>query len=70
AKLGRCNMDTLIALSTSIAFLFSVFNTFFPDFWYKRGIEPHVYYEAAIIIIAFVLTGKLIEERAKSNVLI
>ncbi|KAA6325010.1 Copper-transporting ATPase PacS [termite gut metagenome] len=67
AKLGRCNMDTLIALSTSIAFLFSVFNTFFPDFWYKRGIEPHVYYEAAIIIIAFVLTGKLIEERAKSN---
>ncbi|KAA6339294.1 Copper-transporting ATPase PacS [termite gut metagenome] len=66
-KLGQSNMDTLIALSTSIAFLFSLFNTFFPDFWYKRGVEPHVYYEAATIIIAFVLTGKLMEERAKGN---
>ena len=60
-------MDTLVALSTSIAFLFSVFNTFFPDFWYNRGLEPHVYYEAAVVIIAFVLTGKLMEERAKGN---
>ena len=56
-----------MALSTSIAFLFSVFNTFFPDFWYNRGLEPHVYYEAAVVIIAFVLTGKLMEERAKGN---
>ena len=61
------NMDTLVALSTSIAFLFSVFNTFFPEFWYNRGLEPHVYYEAAVVIIAFVLTGKLMEERAKGN---
>lgn len=67
AKLGRSNMDTLVALSTSIAFLFSVFNTFFPEFWYDRGLEPHVYYEASVVIIAFVLTGKLMEERAKGN---
>lgn len=67
ARLGRSSMDTLVALSTSIAFLFSVFNTFFPEFWYNRGLEPHVYYEAAVVIIAFVLTGKLLEERAKGN---
>lgn len=67
AQLGRSNMDTLVALSTSIAFLFSVFNTFFPDFWYSRGLEPHVYYEAVVVIIAFVLTGKLLEERAKGD---
>lgn len=66
-RIGRANMDTLVALSTSIAFLFSVFNTFFPDFWLNRGLEPHVYYEASVVIIAFVLTGKLMEERAKSN---
>lgn len=67
AKIGRCNMDTLVALSTSIAFLFSLFNTFFPEFWTSRGLEPHVYYEASAVIIAFVLTGKLMEERAKGN---
>lgn len=66
-KLGRSNMDTLVALSTSIAFLFSLFNTFFPEFWYERGLEPHVYYEAATVIIAFVLLGKLLEEKAKGN---
>ncbi len=67
ARLGRSSMDTLVALSTSIAFLFSAFNTFFPEFWYNRGLEPHVYYEATVVIIAFVLTGKLLEERAKGN---
>lgn len=67
AKLGSSNMDTLVALSTSIAFLFSLFNTFFPEFWQSRGLQPHVYYEAAVVIIAFVLTGKLMEERAKGN---
>lgn len=61
------NMDTLVALSTSIAFLFSLFNTFFPEFWYLRGLEPHVYYEAATVIIAFVLVGKLMEEKAKGK---
>ena len=67
AKSGRSNMDTLVALSTSIAFLFSAFNTFFFVFWYDRGLEPHVYYDASVVIIAFVLTGKLMEERAKGN---
>lgn len=61
------NMDTLVALSTSIAFLFSLFNTFYPEFWYSRGLEPHVYYEAATVIIAFVLVGKLMEEKAKGK---
>lgn len=64
---GSANMDTLVALSTAIAFLFSLFNTLFPQFWYLRGLEPHVYYEAACVIIAFVLLGKLMEERAKGN---
>jgi P-type Cu2+ transporter len=61
------NMDTLVALSTGIAFLFSTFNTFFPEFWHARGIHPHVYYEAAAVVIAFISLGKLLEERAKSN---
>lgn len=64
---GSANMDTLVALSTAIAFLFSVFNTFFPQYWIDRGIEPMVYYEAATMIIAFVLLGKFLEERAKGN---
>ena len=68
AKLGRSNMDTLVALSTSIAFLFSLFNTFFPEFWYDRGLEPHVYYGVAAVIIAFSLTGEFMEERARRNV--
>ena len=66
-KIGRSNMDTLVALSTSIAFSFSVFNTFYPEFWTSRNLEAHVYYEAATVIIAFVLLGKLLEERAKGN---
>ncbi|MDT0641954.1 heavy metal translocating P-type ATPase [Zunongwangia sp. F363] len=67
ANHGKANMDTLVALSTGIAFLFSVFNTFFPEFWLSRGIEPHVYYEAATVIITFISLGKLLEEKAKSN---
>jgi Cu2+-exporting ATPase len=67
AKHGKANMDTLVALSTGIAFIFSVFNTFFPEFWVSRGIEPHVYYEAATMIITFISLGKLLEEKAKSN---
>ena len=66
-KHGTCNMDTLVALSTGIAYLFSVFNLFFPKFWLDRGIEPHVYFEAASVIIAFILLGRLLEERAKQN---
>ncbi len=67
ARHGKANMDTLVALSTGIAFLFSTFNTFFPEYWYARGMEPHVYFEAAAIIVFFILLGKLLEERAKSN---
>ncbi|ALJ01401.1 heavy metal translocating P-type ATPase [Rufibacter tibetensis] len=67
ARHGKANMDTLVALSTGIAFLFSAFNTFYPQFFLSRGLEPHVYYEAATVIIAFILLGKLLEERAKSR---
>lgn len=61
------NMDTLVALSTSIAYLFSVFNVLFPKFWLSHGVEPHVYFEAASVIITFVLLGRLLEEKAKGN---
>lgn len=64
---GKATMDTLVALSTSIAFLFSLFNTLCPGFWLGKGLEPHVYYEASGVIIAFVLLGKLMEERAKNS---
>ncbi|MEZ4995251.1 MAG: heavy metal translocating P-type ATPase [Saprospiraceae bacterium] len=67
ARHGKANMDTLVSLSTGIAFIFSLFNTLFPDFWHARGIHPHVYYEAATVIITFITFGKLLEERAKSN---
>lgn len=66
-KHKKANMDTLVALSTSIAFLFSFFNTVYPAFWTDRGLPVHVYYEAAAVIIAFILLGKLLEARAKSN---
>jgi len=66
-KHRSANMDTLVAMSTGIAYLFSVFNTLNPHFWHSRGIHPHVYFEAAGIVIAFILLGKLLEERAKGN---
>lgn len=62
------NMDTLVAMSTLVSFLFSVFNTFWGDsFWGSRGIENHTYYDASVMIITFVLTGRVLEERAKSS---
>jgi Cu2+-exporting ATPase len=67
AKHGKANMDTLVALSTGIAYLFSLFSTVFPEFWHNRGQHAHVYFEAAAVIIAFILLGKVLEERAKSN---
>lgn len=67
AKFGKVNMDTLVALSTGIAWLFSVFNTFYPSFWLARGLMPHVYFETAAVVILFILLGKLLEESAKSN---
>ena len=66
-KHGTSNMDTLVAVSTGIAYTFSVFNLLFPDFWLSRGIEQHIYFEAASVIIAFILLGRLLEERAKQN---
>jgi Cu2+-exporting ATPase len=60
-------MDTLVALSTGIAYIFSVFNMLFMDFWHQRGLHAHVYFEAAAVIIAFILLGKLLEEKAKGN---
>lgn len=67
AKHRSTNMDTLVALSTGIAYLFSVFNMLFPEFWQQRGLESHVYFEAASVIIAFILLGRYLEERAKGN---
>ena len=67
AKHFSANMDTLVALSTGIAYLFSVFNIFFADFWVSRGLEAHVYFEASGVIIVFILLGKMLEERAKGN---
>lgn len=61
------NMDTLVALSTGIAYVFSLFNMFAPAFWTSRGIEPHVYFEAAGVIIAFILFGRTLEARAKRD---
>ncbi|MEO7800395.1 MAG: heavy metal translocating P-type ATPase, partial [Ginsengibacter sp.] len=61
------NMDTLVALSTGVAYLFSVFNTLYPQYWHSRGLQAHVYFEAAAVVIAFILLGKLLEERAKGN---
>ncbi|TPD65713.1 heavy metal translocating P-type ATPase [Flavobacterium microcysteis] len=67
AKHRSANMDTLVALSTGIAYLFSIFNMLFEDFWHQRGLHAHVYFEAAAVIVAFILLGKLLEEKAKGN---
>ncbi|RNI31824.1 copper-translocating P-type ATPase [Rufibacter immobilis] len=67
ARHGKANMDTLVALSTGTAFAFSVFNTVNPGFWHARNLHPHVYFEAAAVVIVFIMLGKLLEERAKSS---
>jgi P-type Cu2+ transporter len=56
-----------VALSTGVAYIFSVFNTVYPQFWHSRGLHAHVYFEAAAVIIAFILLGKMLEEKAKGN---
>lgn len=61
------NMDTLVALSTGVAYIFSVFNTLFPGYWHRRGLHAHVYFEASAVVIAFILLGRLLEENAKGN---
>ena len=64
---GTANMDTLVALSTGTAFIFSVFTTFFAQNLIDKGVQPHVYFESAVVIITLILTGRFIEERAKSK---
>lgn len=60
-------MDALVVLSTTVAFLFSAFNTIFPEFWLAKGLQPHTYYEATVVIIAFVLTGKMMTAKSTGN---
>lgn len=67
AKHFTSNMDTLVALSTGIAWVFSAFATFFPHVLHKAGVHNHVYFEAAAVVITFILLGKMLEERAKAN---
>lgn len=66
-RFGKTSMDTLVALSTGVAWLFSTFNTIFPRFWLARGLHPHVYFEAAAVIVVFILIGKLLEEGASAR---
>ncbi|MHA4807252.1 heavy metal translocating P-type ATPase [Flavitalea flava] len=67
ARHRSANMDTLVALSTGVAYFFSVFNTLFPGYWHARGLHGHVYFEASSVVITFILLGKWLEEKAKSN---
>jgi Cu2+-exporting ATPase len=67
AKHRSSNMDTLVALSTGTAYIFSVFNTLFPHYWHDKGLHSHVYFESAAVVISFILLGKLLEEKAKGN---
>ena len=67
ARHGSANMDTLVALSTGVAYLFSLFNTLFPAYWLQRGLQANVYFEASAVVITFILLGKLLEEKAKGN---
>ncbi len=66
-RYGQVNMDTLVALSTGIAFVFSAINTIYPSLLNRQGLEPTVYFEAAAVVIAFILLGKVLEERAKAR---
>ncbi|WP_087275524.1 MULTISPECIES: heavy metal translocating P-type ATPase [unclassified Muribaculum] len=61
------NMDTLVATSTGVAYVFSTFNLFFPDFWLSKGVEPHLYFDASSMVVTFILLGRWLEERAKGK---
>ena len=63
----KANMDTLVALSTGIAWVFSTFNVIYPEYWHQYGLHAHVYFEVAAMIILFISLGKLLEEKAKSR---
>lgn len=64
---GSSNMDTLVALSTGVAYIISIFNTLYPEFWHQKGLHAHVYFETSSVVISFILLGKLLEEKAKGN---
>lgn len=64
---GKANMDTLVALSTGVSYLFSAFNTLYPEYWHQHGQHAHVYFEASAVIIFFILLGKWLEEKAKAG---
>ena len=66
-KQKSANMDTLVALSVGVAYTFSLFNMVYPEFWLKRGVQPHVYFEASAMIVSFILIGRMLEEKAKGN---
>jgi P-type Cu2+ transporter len=67
AKIRKANMNTLVAISTGVAYIYSTFNTFYPNFLKDKGLEAHVYFEAAAVIIFFILLGKLLESGAKAG---
>ncbi len=67
ARHGTASMDTLVALSILISYLFSVFNLIFPSIWTARGLEPHLYFESSTMIVAFILIGRVLEEKAKHS---
>ena len=64
---GSASMDTLVALSILISYMFSVFNLLFPKVWTSRGLEPHLYFESATMIVTFILIGRVLEEKAKHS---
>ena len=66
-KVGQANMDTLVAMGTGTAFIFSLVNTFFPQILLNQGVQPHVYYETAGVLITLILLGRFLEERAKDQ---
>ncbi|MBQ2108425.1 MAG: cation-translocating P-type ATPase, partial [Bacteroidales bacterium] len=67
ARHGAANMDTLVALSTMISYFFSIFTLAFPQVFTSRGLEPRLYFESSSMIVAFILLGRLLEERAKHS---
>lgn len=67
ARHGKANMDTLVAVSAGVAYLFSVFNTLYPDYWHHKGLHAHVYFESAAVVVSFILLGKTLEEKAKAS---
>lgn len=66
-KIKSANMDTLVAASTGVAYIYSLFATLFPELWHRHGIHPHPYFESAAVVITFIMMGKYLEENAKAG---